>query len=684
MTLDRYLRMIGDFANLCDFQPVNASSNLKYSKTRLNAYTTFKEVHICLIQEFDNQKEILSQSCQHSQVVTPIHRTLSVDQLDRAKFHFPIEKVDAEGRCDNGGTNPVDSAEGIFFEGFLCPICKCDLGRPDYLQVHFQRKHSSVYDEYSSAAPSFDFKSFLTRAKNKVLQSLDTSSISNEALSNHHILSTASYANKFSSNVDISHKRSIQGQTRRLDSNLSAVVDVTDKFPAELRLICKSQTRMFLSFRSLRASFRAKHSEQILSRLQKLTLIDTDDFIQRRIIEKHITQWTDDRDVNRCPDCSLSFGILRRKHHCRLCGFVLCHRCSWFLSIPFAVNYLKNIYSSMKTSNFPINALNKSVVQFSSNNIDNNKEMHMQYGITSSLPSRFTVPTTSNMEVVDSGTTSDQTQEHNIVNLTDSSNSNNTFIRLCKSCRQILKSNYELSAVDADYADSHIISLYRQIVSAVDSLKEITMKSIFSMNLCMSSPDNNLPDRSSPRTNNQIAMVEPNSATKKSSSFLSHGIKDKLERSICLQLDRIHSIIKRIDEYVQVISENTDDVSSCSNTIHIQKTIVNNLKQYGLASIREGINCRSQLNQMANKISNTGQTSLFVETGSRPYKKGDGEQQLTAFSKANKLKDEDKNPIIEQIAQVKKFIQSAKQGQRYDEVWALEANLRELQILLNS
>ena len=43
--------------------------------------------------------------------------------------------------------------------------------------------------------------------------------------------------------------------------------------------------------------------------------------------EQSVVPWTDDSLVPLCPDCGHHFGILRRRHHCRLCGSVLCVDC---------------------------------------------------------------------------------------------------------------------------------------------------------------------------------------------------------------------------------------------------------------------------------------------------------------------------------------------------------------------
>ena len=39
-------------------------------------------------------------------------------------------------------------------------------------------------------------------------------------------------------------------------------------------------------------------------------------------------QWQGDSEVAECPHCHVSFSFLLRKHHCRLCGSVVCASCS--------------------------------------------------------------------------------------------------------------------------------------------------------------------------------------------------------------------------------------------------------------------------------------------------------------------------------------------------------------------
>ena len=38
--------------------------------------------------------------------------------------------------------------------------------------------------------------------------------------------------------------------------------------------------------------------------------------------------WMADETAKECRDCLMPFTSLRRKHHCRICGQIFCHRCA--------------------------------------------------------------------------------------------------------------------------------------------------------------------------------------------------------------------------------------------------------------------------------------------------------------------------------------------------------------------
>ncbi|XP_006819477.1 rabenosyn-5-like, partial [Saccoglossus kowalevskii] len=53
---------------------------------------------------------------------------------------------------------------------------------------------------------------------------------------------------------------------------------------------------------------------------------------KRKAFEKSIVPWAPDEDVKYCPTCGDKFSLAKRKHHCRLCGSIMCGRCSDYLS----------------------------------------------------------------------------------------------------------------------------------------------------------------------------------------------------------------------------------------------------------------------------------------------------------------------------------------------------------------
>ncbi|KAI8141441.1 FYVE zinc finger-domain-containing protein [Fennellomyces sp. T-0311] len=54
--------------------------------------------------------------------------------------------------------------------------------------------------------------------------------------------------------------------------------------------------------------------------------------------EQSVTKWEDDKSVTHCPLCSSTFTITNRKHHCRLCGRIVCGNIRCSKMIPLFLN----------------------------------------------------------------------------------------------------------------------------------------------------------------------------------------------------------------------------------------------------------------------------------------------------------------------------------------------------------
>lgn len=90
---------------------------------------------------------------------------------------------------------------------------------------------------------------------------------------------------------------------------------------------------------------RKKHNESICSETNKLVLrldklINPEDG-QKQDLNKSIVEWTSDDLVNLCPFCAKAFTFARRRHHCRVCGAILCNSCSKFLDYRSACKLVK-------------------------------------------------------------------------------------------------------------------------------------------------------------------------------------------------------------------------------------------------------------------------------------------------------------------------------------------------------
>lgn len=73
------------------------------------------------------------------------------------------------------------------------------------------------------------------------------------------------------------------------------------------------------------------------------------DSAERRAYERSIVPWQGDGEAGACAVCSqkaFTFGLMG-KHHCRLCGFVICAQCSQFLkadNVHIVIESLSQIY----------------------------------------------------------------------------------------------------------------------------------------------------------------------------------------------------------------------------------------------------------------------------------------------------------------------------------------------------
>lgn len=114
---------------------------------------------------------------------------------------------------------------------------------------------------------------------------------------------------------------------------------------------------LFIGFRNLKSDARAVVEHRLHSRLVKLISglaeLDRDsgglwarsDIAKKREFEQSIVAWENEKGVDRCRLCGQRFTYFLRKHHCRLCGLVVCgdleRECSREVALSLLAEKLK-------------------------------------------------------------------------------------------------------------------------------------------------------------------------------------------------------------------------------------------------------------------------------------------------------------------------------------------------------
>ncbi|XP_026578721.1 rabenosyn-5 [Pseudonaja textilis] len=198
-------------------------------------------------------------------------------------------------------TPPFDDP-GEVREGFLCPLCLKDLQSFQQLQSHYE-EHSSEDRDVKGQLKNLVQKA--KKAKNKLLRRDDD--------------------------------RNDGGSQERYEGYSYGGMDPYMWELEELGAI-RSHLSDFKKHRAARIDHYVVEVNKLIIRLEKLTSFDRTitDSAKIRAIEKSVVPWVNDQDVPFCPDCGNKFSIRNRRHHCRLCGSIMCKKCMELVSLPFA------------------------------------------------------------------------------------------------------------------------------------------------------------------------------------------------------------------------------------------------------------------------------------------------------------------------------------------------------------
>ncbi|KAM8830006.1 rabenosyn-5 isoform 1-T1 [Synchiropus picturatus] len=199
------------------------------------------------------------------------------------------------------GYPPPFEVVGEVKEGFLCPLCLKDLQSFYQLQDHYEEEHSGE-DRHVRG----QLKSLVQRAK-KATDKL------------------------------LKRDGDDRPETGSYESFYYGGVDPYMWEPQELGAT-RSHLDFFKKHRAARIDHYVIEVNKMIIRLEKLTSFDrvSADAAKIRAIEKSVVPWVNDSDVPFCPDCGNKFNMRNRRHHCRLCGSIMCKKCMEFVPLPLA------------------------------------------------------------------------------------------------------------------------------------------------------------------------------------------------------------------------------------------------------------------------------------------------------------------------------------------------------------
>ncbi|EGV97724.1 rabenosyn-5 [Cricetulus griseus] len=204
-------------------------------------------------------------------------------------------------------------------EGFLCPLCLKDLQSFYQLQSHYEEEHSEDRDVKGQIK---NLVQKARKAKNKLLKREGDDRV--------------------------------EPGTQGYESFSYGGVDPYMWEPQELGAV-RSHLSDFKKHRAARIDHYVVEVNKLIIRLEKLTAFDrtNTETSKIRAIEKSVVPWVNDQDVPFCPDCGNKFSIRNRRHHCRLCGSIMCKKCMELIGLPLANKLTSASKDSLSTHTSP-------------------------------------------------------------------------------------------------------------------------------------------------------------------------------------------------------------------------------------------------------------------------------------------------------------------------------------------
>ncbi|XP_014790585.1 rabenosyn-5 [Octopus bimaculoides] len=481
-------------------------------------------------------------------------------------------------------------------EGFICPICLKDYSSVTQLQTHFEDAHTT-----EEKAVSQQLKGLFEKAKKRLLG-------------------------------DMLGEKEDSFDDREQSSTNALIPGLYPFFwePQEIG-ISRSHTETFKAIRDARVDRFVIETNKLLIRLDKLISPEAPtDPNKRKVFEKTVVPWVNDADVPMCPSCARTFIVTRRRHHCRLCGGIVCDRCSHFMSFSFAKKLTDPAFNFQKESGF----LKRS-------------------GSDTSLNSMFSA----------------EGEQH---------------IRTCLDCRRLLERRDSL--VEQRNLKPVIVQLYEKLRTCIEEAEQ-QLPRFLPMVESLSNGESTYSLNEANQLRCQLLKLYEyiDIISKK---ILTLGVNNETSpplRQLYLQRAiRTFSsnfLKENLSGIQQLPSQEEYEKMKNSHTVEMQQKFALERKEAMLAQEQEQQksstdSSTSSFSQHRQHHSPSQEDASRTETNGN-IGKGWKPSEISSYSQNTN------DPMLQQIEIICGYIKQAKQAQKFDEVEMLEQNLQELQLEYN-
>ncbi|XP_003703620.2 rabenosyn-5 [Megachile rotundata] len=492
-------------------------------------------------------------------------------------------------------------------EGFICPICMTDFKAPHQLTKHFEDFHNDDPEILKS------LKDLFGKAKKKILKQDEIPDSFRE---------------------NISHNRQRSPELNWGPQEIGAV---------------KSHTKYFKEVRNMRLERYSTETNKLLIRLDKLLNNLPTDPVDRKVHERTIVPWIDEKDVKLCPTCAKSFHVARRKHHCRLCGAVMCHSCTIFLSLQDA-----------KKMTSPVSVQDDLAVSPTSERPISERIVRAGIGLTKLARS----PSSSSL--------------NSVLSLVNDSAGSEQHFRICTHCANLLDAREKQKAKHFD--KPIVCQFYEKMRSYMEEASQhVKMYNKMWESLSEGESTYNLEDAQTLRV--KIAKLGENiDLISKRISVL--GIRC-VESPPHEQEVRLHHMV-RVSAMIFLKEEllSVQALPSPERYTELQKERQRRLEARIAYERQLEEEQREKSKEQRNKKdiwnNSDARSSLKENNQDKPavvlnQSQGWGPSNVTPMMPSSM------DPIIEQMSNLRAYIKQARADCRYDEVATLESNLKELQ-----